>query len=191
MINLKIIVSSLLGLSAISTQAAIIAFDIQGKGGFGLLSTNEVNAPTGLAGSGGEVGQGITYNDVTNVLTLNFAWGSANRFTDLTGNATAGHIHGATPSGGAASFNQSVGVAFGLDSGPTWNASATAGGVTNRTVTFTEAQEVDLLAGKFYLNIHTATNGGGEIRGSLVIPETSSVVLGAVGMLGLLVRKRR
>ena len=80
---------------------------------------------------------------------------------------------------------------IGLDSGPTWTASAPAGGVTNRTVTFTEAQEVDLLAGKFYLNIHTATNGGGEIRGSLVIPETSSVVLGAVGMLGLLVRKRR
>jgi hypothetical protein len=35
-------------------------------------------------------------------------------------------------------------------------------------VTFTEAQATNLLAGLNYLNIHTATNAGGEIRGQLI-----------------------
>ncbi|MGI4955026.1 MAG: CHRD domain-containing protein, partial [Janthinobacterium lividum] len=34
--------------------------------------------------------------------------------------------------------------------------------------TLTPAQLADLQAGKYYYNIHTATNPGGEIRGQLV-----------------------
>jgi hypothetical protein len=36
------------------------------------------------------------------------------------------------------------------------------------TVTLTDAQETDLLAGLWYLNIHSATYAGGEIRGQIV-----------------------
>ena len=36
------------------------------------------------------------------------------------------------------------------------------------TIELTEAQAADLLAGLNYLNIHTATNAGGEIRGQLI-----------------------
>ena len=36
------------------------------------------------------------------------------------------------------------------------------------TVTITEAQETDLLAGTWYLNIHTASNPNGEIRGQIL-----------------------
>lgn len=36
------------------------------------------------------------------------------------------------------------------------------------TVTLTAAQETDLLAGLWYLNVHTATNAGGEIRAQLI-----------------------
>ncbi len=41
-------------------------------------------------------------------------------------------------------------------------------------VTLTEAQIADLNAGKYYVNIHTDTNKGGEVRGTLkpfVAPE--------------------
>jgi hypothetical protein len=189
--KLTFLASSFLGLSAISSQAAIIAFDIQGKGGIGLLSTNENTAVIGAFGSGGEVGAGISYNDVSNELTINVAWGSANGFTDLSGNATAGHVHGPNLSGGAASFLQNATVAFPLDSGGTWNPSASAGGVTGRVLTLTDIQETQLLDGKFYLNFHTSVNPTGEIRGNLVVPEPSTAVLGALGMMGLLVRKRR
>jgi hypothetical protein len=53
-------------------------------------------------------------------------------------------------------------------------------------LTLSAAQETDLLNGKYYINIHTANNGGGEIRGFLVaVPEPSGALLGAAG-LGLL-----
>ena len=42
-----------------------------------------------------------------------------------------------------------------------------------------------LLAGLTYLNVHTATNGPGEIRGQ-VVPEPSTGVYLAMGVLSLL-----
>jgi hypothetical protein len=36
------------------------------------------------------------------------------------------------------------------------------------SATLTDAQAADLEAGKFYFNIHTAANKGGEVRGQLV-----------------------
>ena len=42
------------------------------------------------------------------------------------------------------------------------------------TVTLTAAQEADLLANNWYLNVHTAANAGGEIRGQ-VVPNTMVV----------------
>jgi hypothetical protein len=35
------------------------------------------------------------------------------------------------------------------------------------SATLTEAQAADLLAGKYYINIHTAAHKGGEIRGQV------------------------
>ena len=35
------------------------------------------------------------------------------------------------------------------------------------TATLTDAQITDLLAGKYYVNVHTEQNKGGEIRGQL------------------------
>jgi hypothetical protein len=37
------------------------------------------------------------------------------------------------------------------------------------TATLTAAQSADLLAGKWYVNLHTAANGGGEIRGQALV----------------------
>jgi len=66
-------------------RSAIIEFDLLGKAGPGLLPGNE--APTTPVGSGGEIGAGIFFNDVTLQLTINVGWGSGNGFTDLTGPA--------------------------------------------------------------------------------------------------------
>lgn len=186
---------------AASAHSATIYFDIVGKGGAGLLSSNENHAMNVnfTPGMGGEVGAGIFFDDVTKVLTLNFAWGSANGFTDLSKVASAGHIHGPTASGGVASFAENAGVMIGLDSDTTWNPSATSGGVFNRTVTLNTAQETALLAGKTYLNVHTgattgvsAINPSGEIRGNLVVvPEPSHAVLSLLGLIMLGARRKR
>ena len=173
-----------------SAQSAIIFFDIAGRDGSGLRATNELSPTVG--GTGGEVGAGIFFDDASKVLTLNFAWGSANGFTDLTGAAVAGHLHGSTASGGSASFLQSSGVLVGLDSLPGWNTSATSGGIINSTLTLTLTQETALLAEKTYLNVHTQTNAGGEMRGNLVIvPEPSHAILSLLGLAAFGARRKR
>lgn len=66
--------------------------------------------------------------------------------------AAAAHIH----CGAAAGAN--AGVAVPLTVGPS---------PMSGSGTMTEAQIADLQAGKCYVNIHTAANKGGEIRGQL------------------------
>ncbi len=174
-------------------QASSFQFDLEGKGGSGLLSGNENGAISGSPGIGGEINAGISYDDVSNLLTINVGWGSANGFVDLTGNATAGHIHGPTTSGGTGSFTQNASVKYPLDSLGGWNANATSGGFSG-TVTILEADEVALLAGRFYINVHTSANAGGEIRGNLVaVPEpaeTGALVGGLAGLFALARRLR-
>ena len=185
--------------TASSMQAAIIPFDLLGKAGAGLLSGNENTTITAIPnplGFGGEVNVGpnggIFFDDITSQLTLNFAWGAVNGFGNLSGVATAGHIHGPTTSGGSASFLQNASVRLGLDSGATWNTNATNGGVTNRVLTLDATQAAELLAGRWYVNIHTSQNGPGEIRGNLtVVPEPSTALLAGLGLAGLLGRRRR
>jgi len=151
----------------LSAQAHMISFDLVGKAGPGLLSGNQNGTINGTPGSGGEVGSGIVFNDQTGVLTINVAWGSANGFTNLTGNATAGHIHGPTASSSPASFNEDAPVLINLDDTAGWNPNAASGGIT-RSVTLTSTQITQLFAGRLYINVHTVANGAGEIRGNLV-----------------------
>jgi hypothetical protein len=59
-----------------------------------------------------------------------------------------------------------------------------------RSMSADATQAADLLAGRYYINIHTANNGGGEIRCNLVIPEPSSIALLSIGILGFMRRWR-
>ena len=195
MLRSRVLLSAAALLAATSTaQATVFLFDLDGKAGPGMTAGNETNTVTGTPGSGGEVGAGITYDDATNLLSINIAWGSANGFSDLTGNATAGHVHGPTANPAPAGYFDSASPVTGLthlNALGGWNASASAGGLSD-TLTLSPLQETELLAERYYINIHTTTNGAGEIRGHLVIvPEPASAgLLLAAGAL-LLGRRRR
>ena len=71
--------------------------------------------------------------------------------------ATAAHFHG------PASLGASAGVQIGLPTQPTGNAGKLVGNVT-----LTAPQEADLLAGKWYFNIHSSLAAGGEMRAQLL-----------------------
>ena len=73
-------------------------------------------------------------------------------YKDLSGPATAAHIHGPAEPGA----NAGVLVPFANPASP-----------IKGTVDLTPQQAADLKAGKEYVNIHTKENPGGEIRGQL------------------------
>jgi hypothetical protein len=152
-------------LALASAKAEIIPFDLSPAGtdkAVGLSPSNEVGTVIGSTGSGNEILGGIAFDTATRVLSLAVGYGSAAGFTDLTGAATAMHIHGNAGPGTNAP------VLIDLISHHLPAADPAKGGVIFGGVTFTEAQASNLLAGLNYLNIHTATNGGGEIRGQLI-----------------------
>lgn len=168
-------------------RAATLLFDLQGIAGIGLLPGNEPGAISG--GTGGEIGAGISYDDVTNILSINVGWGSSQGFTDLSSVSNNSHIHGPTASNNGAGFTQTAGVLFNL----TRSSNAVTGGIiTTAPITLSAAQETDLLNGKYYINIHTANNGGGELRGFLVqVPEPSRATFALLSLSLLAFRRRR
>ena len=155
-----------------STIAEQSRFVLMGNAGVGLLAGNE--NPAAAGGSGGLGFSGIALDTDTNLLSIDVRWGSGNGFTDLSGNATMMHIHGPTDDPTPAGFSQNTGVLVGLDGLPGFNGSATNGGFLG-TVVLTDDQEAAILANRTYLNVHTAANTGGEIRGNLVSTSLSTL----------------
>lgn len=89
----------------------------------------------------------LTYDTATKTLTWTVT------FSDLTGPPTAAHFHGPAEPG------KTAGVAVLIGNNPTSPAKGTA--------TLTDAQAADLQAGRWYVNVHTAANRPGEIRGQV------------------------
>jgi hypothetical protein len=126
-------------------------------------------------------------------------------FSGLTGNVTASHIHGPTTVAGTGTAGvMTVTPTFtGFPSGVTagtydhtfdmtlassYNPSfvTAQGGVSGALNALTAALD----GGKAYLNIHTSTFSGGEIRGFLtVVPEPASMT--GLALAGLILRRRR
>lgn len=76
-------------------------------------------------------------------------------YSGLTGDATAAHFHG--PAAPGANAGVIVPIATGSVPNPAVGSKV-----------LTDDQIADLTAGKWYVNIHTKANPGGEIRGQVV-----------------------
>jgi hypothetical protein len=74
-------------------------------------------------------------------------------YSGLTGNATAAHFHGPAEPG------KTAGVVVPVQ--------GSVASPIKGSATLTDAQAADLLAGKWYFNVHTEANKPGEIRGQV------------------------
>ncbi|MBL0389634.1 CHRD domain-containing protein [Ramlibacter monticola] len=141
-----------------STAAVLLAFGLAGcdtmksmTGGGGStdryeasLSPSQEVPPNTSTGSGQAE---VTVNRDTSTMNYRVS------YTGLSGPATAGHIHGPAAPGA----NAGVAVPF-----PNVATSPVTG-----EVKLTPEQLNQLSSGQWYVNIHTARNPGGEIRGQL------------------------
>jgi hypothetical protein len=91
-----------------------------------------------------------SYDASTKTLT----WSGS--YSGTTGSVTAAHFHGPADPG------KNAGVAIWISTKGAPFASPFKG-----QATLTDAQAADLLAGQWYVNLHTAANPGGELRGQL------------------------
>jgi hypothetical protein len=89
----------------------------------------------------------VSFNSSNNQLTWRVT------YSGLSGPATGAHIHGPAAAG------QNAGVLVPFTNVTTQPISGQG--------TITAAQAADLAAGRWYVNVHTAANPGGEIRGQL------------------------
>ena len=110
--------------------------------GGNLSGASEV-PPVNTAGSGTVEAR---FDKTTQVLSWKVS------FTGLSGPATAAHFHGPALPGG----NAGVVIPFTGSTSP-----------IEGSATLTPTQAADLLAGKWYANVHTAANKGGEVRAQI------------------------
>ena len=132
-------VAVLSGCGLMNRQSNLVAFTTQ------LRAANEV--PVNASPGTGSVD--AVFNKDTNL----FRW-KAN-YSGLTGPATAAHFHG------PAAIGANAGVAL------PWPMPMRAS--MEGSATLTPAQVADLMAGRWYANVHTAAHPGGEVRGQMIV----------------------
>jgi hypothetical protein len=124
--------------------------NIRSKTGIALNAANEIQSPPVVSPATGNMN--VSYNIVTHELKWDITW------QDLTSDTITGsHIHGSATKSGIAP----VKVPFNLPLTRTGSYSGTT------TVDGVAIKEDSLLAGYYYLNIHTNRYRGGEIRGQI------------------------
>ena len=143
-------------LAALALVAAGAVVAISGCGTM-MMPSNQVALTTQLRGanevpavaSAGSGSVDAMFNKDTNLLRWKV------NYSGLSGPATAGHFHG------PAAVGANAGVVLG------WTNPITNG--MEGSATLTAAQAADLMAGKWYANIHTAGSPGGEVRGQMTV----------------------
>lgn len=130
---------------------------------FGLSGIEEV-PPNASPATGFAI---VDYNDVTNLLEWNIT------YNGLVGVQTAAHFHGPAPAGVNAGVRVNIGVGNPL--------------IGNAVIS--DAFEAELLAGLWYVNIHSTVFPGGEIRGQVVPTPGALALAGIAGLIGI--RRRR
>lgn len=167
--RLTVILFGLASLCAGSAQAALITWWAQ------LDTDQEVPVPNvaGFTPTGAAEG---TVDDVTGELTWTLKWDG------LTGDPLAAHFHGPAAPGVPAGVQVDLGLPAGSG----------ASGMNQGSATIDAGQIADLLAGLWYLNVHTLANVPGEIRGQIAarIPEPATFGLLLCGVFGVYLRRR-
>ena len=135
----SIAVAGISGCGMMSQSSNMVAFTTQLRG------ANEV--PANASAGNGSVD--AVFNKDTNL----FRWKV--NYSGLTGAATAGHFHGP--------------AAVGANAGVVLPWAGPIASPMEGSATITPAQAADLVAGRWYANIHTAANPGGEVRGQMMV----------------------
>ncbi|MFM9908447.1 MAG: CHRD domain-containing protein [Chitinophagaceae bacterium] len=104
--------------------------------------------------SAGNGTMNLAYNRTTRTLSYTVKWNS------LTGVPVGMHIHGSAGKGANAAIVQNF-SGFPVTQSGTYTGTFFVDGVS--------VKEEDFLRGGYYLNIHTAINPGGEIRGQIIL----------------------
>ena len=95
----------------------------------------------------------VSYDKKTHVLKFTLYWNA------LTGTPTGAHIHGPAPRGMNAGIKHDFFAPFPKTVAGSYSGATLVDGVS--------IIEDSLLQGRYYFNIHTALNPGGEIRGQI------------------------
>jgi len=194
-VHLAVMAALLLFLSATPGFADTLVFTAMGPTVPGLSALNE-NPTNSSQGTGSAT---VTWNTDTFLMTVSVT------FSNLTGPNTAAHIHCCVAAPGTAMVATVTPTFTGFPAGTNGTYLQTfnmqdVGSFNPAFITAhggLAAATADLLAGlqnnQAYLNIHTAANPGGEIRGFLQlqqVPEPSSYLLLGIGLLSLSLVRR-